>query len=124
MIDEEEREKTFHCKPWGLRWAGEPKKSLSKMIDIEKNYNFWLYSYIPRGVSPLLFYSEANKEIAMVPRADIPFAAQFLLAIVATALLPSKFDKLRAVLVIIPKGYCGSLVSIKELCGLQGMRAS
>lgn len=75
------------------------------MIDVEKNYNFMPYSYTPRGISPVLFYSKLSKEIEMVPRVDITPAVLFLLAIVAPALLPLKFDTKDSVLAIIFKRY-------------------
>lgn len=43
-------EKANKYKPRGLRWGGmkpTTKRVLSKEIDVEKNYNFRPYSYIP-----------------------------------------------------------------------------
>lgn len=46
MVDREERKKTSHHKLRGLRWVGvkaKANKTLSKVIDVEKHYNFPLY---------------------------------------------------------------------------------
>lgn len=95
IIDGEEREKTSHYKPKGLRWSdvkAMDKKTLSLIIDVEKNYNFRPYSYTPQGVTLLMFYSDSSKDVSMVPRTNIPHAVLCFLAIVAPVLLPSKLD--------------------------------
>lgn len=50
IIDQVKKEKTSQYKPRGLRWSGvkpqEERKPLSNVIDIEKSYNQWLYSYL------------------------------------------------------------------------------
>lgn len=56
MVDVVEKKKTSHFKPRGFRWSGvtwpeEVKKPLSKVIDVEKSYKFWVYAYMPRGVT-------------------------------------------------------------------------
>lgn len=62
IINGEEKEKTIHYKPQGLRWsdmkAEDNKKTLSKVIDIEKNYRFQTYSYTPHGFILVLLYAE------------------------------------------------------------------
>lgn len=62
IVNVVEKEKTSHLKPRGLRWSGvtwseEPRKPLSKIINIEKNYNFRPYTYTLRGTTSNLFYS-------------------------------------------------------------------
>lgn len=58
IIDGAEKEKTSHYKPRGLRWyyvmPEEEGKALSKVVDVEKNYNFRPYSYTPHGVTPII----------------------------------------------------------------------
>lgn len=80
VVDGEEREKTTKCKHRGLRFVGmkmQPKKMLSKVIDIEKNYIFRPYSYTPREILPLQLYLEVSKEISIVPKAKSPLGLCF-----------------------------------------------
>lgn len=78
IIDREEKEKTSLNKPREVRWssmkAEDNKRSLSKVVDIEKNYSFRHYSYISSGVTPVLFCADSSGEVLMVPRANIPHA--------------------------------------------------
>lgn len=93
--------KGSHYKSRGLRWSSvkaTDKKTLSRVIDVEKNYSFKPYSYTPRGVTPLLFYSDSSRGVSMVPRVDIPPAVCFLLAIVIPALLGSKLETKESVM--------------------------
>lgn len=96
IINGEEKEKTSHYKPRGLRWFGlkaeENKKTLSKVIDVEKNNGFPLCFYMLHGVTPVFFYAESSREVQMVPRANLPHAIYFLLAIIAPTLLPLKLE--------------------------------
>lgn len=107
MVDGEEREKTSHYKP---RVKAKTKKTPSKVIDDKKSYNLRPYSYSPRGISPLLFYSESSKEITMITWMDIPIAVLFLLAIVAHALLFFKLDTKMVLQPVILKRYLGCLL--------------
>lgn len=80
IIDGEEREKMSHYAPKVLRWSrvkATGKKTLSRAIDVEKNYSFQSYFYTPCGVTPLLFYSYSSREVLMVPRVEIPLAIWF-----------------------------------------------
>lgn len=43
--------------------VADKKKTLSKIIDVEKNYSFRPYSYTPGGVTPVLFYSDSRRGI-------------------------------------------------------------
>lgn len=96
IIDREDKEKTSHYKPQGLRWSNvnptEDKKALSKVIDVEKNYSFRPYSNTPHEVTPMFFYAKSSGEVSVVPRAGIPPAIYFLLAITTLVLLPSKME--------------------------------
>lgn len=61
-----EREKTSNYKPRGLRWSGvkaTDKKTLSRFINVDKNYNFQPYYIYPSQVTPLLLYSHLSKEV-------------------------------------------------------------
>lgn len=87
--------RTSHYKRWGLRWSDVKavgKKTLSRVIDVEKNYNFWPYSDTAHGVTPLLFIL-IRVEVSMVLRTDIPFVVFLLLVIVTPTLLPSKLEE-------------------------------
>lgn len=46
------------------------KKTLNKIIDVEKKYSFQPYLYTHRGVTPILY--ELSGEVLMVPRVGIP----------------------------------------------------
>lgn len=98
------------------------KKTLSKAIDVERNYNFRPYPYTPREISP--FSSEASKEILMAARADIPHVFYFYYPKSLLHFCLQSSIQRRALPVPIPKGYWDNLTSIKELCGLRGMDAS
>lgn len=52
--------------------AEEESKPLSKVIDVEKSFNFWPYSYTSQGTPPNLFYAQSSREVLLVPRADVP----------------------------------------------------
>lgn len=72
--------------------AVDNKKTLSKVIQVEKNYSFSPYSYTSCGVTLALFYVEWSGEVSTVPRADVPPIIFFLLEIDALAFQPLKLE--------------------------------
>lgn len=78
-------------------------KNLSKVIDVEKNYNFLPYSYTPYGVSPLQFFKEDSKEVKLIPREVMSPKASILLVVLVPALISSKSESKQSVVSYNPK---------------------
>lgn len=92
IVDGEEREKTSHYKPRGLRWSSikaTDKKALSRVIDVEKNTTF---NQTHTPLVRLLHCPIRVRKSRWCPKWTIPLLF-VLLAIAASALLPSKLDR-------------------------------
>lgn len=81
-------------KPRGLRRSNvriTTRKTLKKEIDIEKNFKFCPYSYMPRGVSALHFEGEGGT-LKLTPGDKILKKVCFMLALVAPTLLSAQLE--------------------------------
>lgn len=71
-----------------LRWAGRKQssdKSLSVVIDLEGNFNFRQYVYVPTGIHRIKLFEEGSSEASSVSRSLTPVNAQFHFSVVAHA---------------------------------------
>lgn len=78
--------------PRALRWSNVKQnnnKKLSKVIDIEKIFNFWLYSFTPRHLAELQFYADDGGTLTLMSKDDVPMKVLFWLIIISPTLLPS-----------------------------------
>lgn len=79
--------------PRPIRWENvkqNKNKKLSKGIYIEKNFNFQLYPFTPRGICKLQLYDDNRANLHFMPRNAIPLKVQFWLVIIAPTLMPFK----------------------------------
>lgn len=94
IVDGEEKRSRHTVSP-RLRWSSEKvidKKALSRIINVEKNYNFQSYSYTSCGVTLCCSTRIRARKSWWCPRWTFLRHFWFLLAIVTPALLPSKLD--------------------------------
>lgn len=96
-LDGVERVRSSQLDCRGRRWYETPKKEkkpLSWLIDEDGSYSFRPFSYTPRGILPICFYSpkDGGKTKSLTVRSTLPGGLMRLLAALTPSTLPSKFE--------------------------------
>lgn len=94
------------CQRRAPRWCGEKEnehKKLWKVIDVEKNFNFWQYAFTPRGVAEIQLYEDLGGSTIQLSTDKVPMKVQTWLAIISLALLPFITQLSRGLSVTTPK---------------------